>query len=155
MQNQLGLLHCDISASVMLQCSYSVRLAQKSGAKATGRFARPQPERRTPMINNFQDFQKLGQTGMEGYMKMMGDWNKSWQAIASEMTDYSKRAFEDSTAAFEKLVAAKSVEQAMEIQTTYAKRAYEDYMQQMSKIGAMYQSIAKDAFKPGVFPGAR
>jgi hypothetical protein len=94
------------------------------------------------MINNFQDFQKLGQTGMEGYMKMMGDWNKSWQAIASEMTDYSKRAFEDSTAAFEKLVAAKSVEQAMEIQTTYAKRAYEDYMQQMSKIGAMYQSIA-------------
>jgi hypothetical protein len=107
------------------------------------------------MINNFQDFQKLGQTGMEGYMKMMGDWNKSWQAIASEMTDYSKRAFEDSTAAFEKLVAAKSVEQAMEIQTTYAKRAYEDYMQQLSKIGAMYQSIAKDAFKPGVFPGAR
>jgi hypothetical protein len=52
-------------------------------------------------------------------------------------------------------VTAKSVEQAMEIQTTYAKRAYEDYMQQMSKIGAMYQNFAKDAFKPGAFPGSR
>lgn len=107
------------------------------------------------MINNFQDFQKISQTGMEGYMKMMGEWNKSWQTIASEMTDYHKRSFENGTAAFEKLAAAKSVEQAMEIQTTYAKRAYEDYMQQMSKIGAMYQNIAKDAFTPGSFPGAR
>jgi hypothetical protein len=36
----------------------------------------------------------------------------------------------------------------MEIQTNYAKSAYEDYMRQMSKIGAMYQNLAKDAFKP-------
>jgi tRNA splicing ligase len=114
-------------------------------------------ERRTPMINNFQDFQKMGQTGMDGYLKMMGEWNKSWQAIASEMTDYSKRAFEEGTSTFEKLVAAKTVEQAVEIQTNYAKRAYEDYMQQLSKIGSMYQSFAKDAFKPveRVFPGPR
>ncbi len=100
------------------------------------------------MINSFQDFQKIGQTGMDGYMKMMGDWNKNWQTIAAEMTNYSKRAFEDGTATFEKLAAAKSMEQALEIQTSYAKRAYEDYMHQMSKIGAMYQSFAKDAFKP-------
>lgn len=100
------------------------------------------------MINNFQDLQKFGQTGMDGYMKMIGEWNKGWQAIAAEMTDYSKRAFEDGTATFEKLASAKSMEQALEIQTSYAKRTYEDYMHQMSKIGAMYQSFAKDAFKP-------
>jgi len=109
------------------------------------------------MINNFQDFQKLGQTGMDGYLRMMGEWNKNWQTIAAEMTDYSKRSFEDGTATFEKLVSAKSLEQAMEIQSSYAKRAYEDYMHQLSKLGAMYQSFAKDAFKPveKVFPGAR
>ena len=109
------------------------------------------------MINSFQDFQKISQTGMDGYLRMMGDWNKNWQTIAAEMTDYSKRAFEDGTATFEKLVAAKSVEQAMEIQSNYAKRAYEDYMHQMSKIGAMSQSFATEAFKPveKVFPEAR
>lgn len=109
------------------------------------------------MINNFQDFQKIGQTGMDGYLRMMGEWNKGWQSIASEFTDYSKRAFDDGTATFEKLVAAKSVEQALEIQTNYAKRAYEDYVQQMTKIGSLYQSFAKDALKPveRVFPGAR
>jgi hypothetical protein len=100
------------------------------------------------MINSFQDFQRAGQFEMTGYMRAMGDWTKSWQAIASEMTDYSKRSFEDGVATFQKLVTAKSMPEAMEIQTTYLKRAFEDYMRQLSKFGAMYQSFAKDAYKP-------
>jgi hypothetical protein len=100
------------------------------------------------MINSFQDFQKVSKAEMTDYMQSMGELNKSWQAIATEMTDCSKRSFEDGVATFQKLAAAKSVPEAMEIQTTYAKSAYENYMQQMTKIGAMYQSFAKDAFKP-------
>ena len=100
------------------------------------------------MIKNFDDIQKLSQANMETAVKFFGDWNKNWQAIAAEMSDFTKRSFEEGTATFEKLIAAKSVEQALEIQTTYAKRAYEDYVQQMTKIGGMYQSLAKEAVKP-------
>ena len=100
------------------------------------------------MINNFQDFQKFGQTNVETTMRFFGDWNKSWQAIAAEMTDYSKRAFEDGTSTFERLMSAKTLEQAFEIQQSYAKRAVDDYMHQMTKIGGMYSSLAKDAYKP-------
>lgn len=100
------------------------------------------------MINNFQDFQKFGQTNVDAAMRALGEWNKGWQAIAAEMTDYSKRAFEDSTATFEKLLSAKSLEQAFEIQSGFAKRAYDDYVQELTKIGSMYQSLAKDAYKP-------
>lgn len=100
------------------------------------------------MINNFQDFQKFGQTNVDTALKLFGDWNKGWQAIAAEMTDYSKRAFEDGAATFEKLASAKSPEQAFEIQSSFAKRAYDDYMHQMTKIGSMYTTLAKDAYKP-------
>ncbi len=100
------------------------------------------------MINSFQDFQKVGKFEMTGYMQAMGEWNKSWQAIAAEMTDYSKRSFEDGVATFQKLATAKSLPEALEIQTAYAKSAYEDYMQQAAKIGAMYQQLAKDTFQP-------
>lgn len=100
------------------------------------------------MINNFQDLQKLSQTNVDTAMKLFGDWNKGWQAIAAEMSDYSKRAFEEGTATVEKLMGAKSLEQAFEIQSSYAKRAYDDYMHQMSKIGGMYTNLAKDAYKP-------
>ena len=63
---------------------------------------------------------------------------------------YSKHSlnFPSLPATLEKLMSSKSVEQAVEIQTSYAKRAYDDYMQQMSKIGGMYASMAKEAYKP-------
>jgi hypothetical protein len=100
------------------------------------------------MINNFQDFQKLGQGNMDAAMRVFGDWNKGWQAIAAEMSDYSKRSFEDTTTTFEKLLSSKSLEQAFEIQASFAKRAYDEYMHQMTKIGGMYTNLAKDAYKP-------
>ena len=96
----------------------------------------------------FEDFQKLGQTNVDAAMKVFGEWNKGWQAIASEMTDYTKRSFEDSSATFEKLVSSRSIEQVMEIQTTYAKRAYDEYMHQLTKIGGMYAELAKEAYRP-------
>jgi phasin family protein len=74
--------------------------------------------------------------------------NKGFQAIAAEITDYSKKAFEDSTRAFEQLIGAKSIEQAIEIQSQYAKKAYDTYVAEMSKLGEMYVGLAKDAYKP-------
>jgi hypothetical protein len=100
------------------------------------------------MIKNFDDIQKISQTNMDTVMKAFGEWNKGWQAIAAEMTDYTKKSFEEGTATFEKLASVKSVEQAIEIQTGYAKRAYDGYMHQMSKIGGMYAELAKEAYKP-------
>lgn len=100
------------------------------------------------MINSFQDLQKIGQTGIDGYLRLLEEWNKSWQAMATEITDYSKRTFEGGTDTLEKLASAKTLEQALEIQSSYAKQVYEDYMRQVSKFGAMYQSFAKDALKP-------
>lgn len=100
------------------------------------------------MIKNFEDFQKLGQNNVDAAMKVFGEWNKGWQAIAAEMTDYTKRSFEEGTATMEKLFAAKSIEQAVEIQTGYAKRAYDEYMHQMSKIGGLYAELAKEAYRP-------
>jgi len=100
------------------------------------------------MMKNFDDFQKLGQQNVDTAMKMLGEWSKGWQAIAAEMTDYTKRSFEEGTATVEKLLSAKSVEQAVEIQTGYAKRAYDNYMHQVSKLGGLYAELAKEAYKP-------
>lgn len=70
------------------------------------------------------------------------------QAIVAEVTNYSKKAFEDGFHAFEQLVGAKSAEQAFETQTRYAKKAYGSYMAQMSKLGEMYVGLARSAYKP-------
>ena len=100
------------------------------------------------MLKNIEDFQKFGQFNVDAAMKMYGEWSKGWQAIAAEMTDYTKRSFEESSATFEKLLSARSVEQAVEIQSGYARRAYDGYLHQISKLGGMYAEWAKEAYKP-------
>jgi len=100
------------------------------------------------MLKGFEEFQKTGKDNFDAAVRSFGEMNKGFQAIAAEMTDYSKKAFEDSTRAFEQLASAKSVEQAVEIQSQYAKKAYDSYMAEMSKIGEMYAGLAKDAYKP-------
>ena len=100
------------------------------------------------MLKGFEEFHKVGKDGFDAAVRSFGEMNKGFQAIAAEVTDYSKKAFEDSTRAFEQLIGAKSIEQAIEIQSQYAKKAYDTYMAEMSKIGEMYVGLAKDAYKP-------
>jgi phasin family protein len=99
-------------------------------------------------MKGYEEFQKTGQENYDNEVKNFEEVNKGVQAIASEVTDYTKKAIEDSTVAFEKLMGVKSVEQAIEIQTGYAKKAYDDYVSQASKLGEMYVTLAKEAYKP-------
>ena len=94
------------------------------------------------------DFQKAGKEGFDTAVRSYGEANKGFQAVVAEVTNYSKKTFEDGTRAFEQLAGAKSVEQAIEIQSQYAKKAYDAHMAQMTKLGEMYASLARDAFKP-------
>ena len=100
------------------------------------------------MLKGFEEYQKVGKDGFDAAVRSFGEVNKGFQAIAAEVTDYSKKAFEDSTRAFEQLIGAKSIEQAVEIQFQYAKKAYDTYIAEMSKLGEMYVGLAKDAYKP-------
>ena len=100
------------------------------------------------MDKGFEEFQKVGKDGFDAAVRSLGEVNKGLQAIAAEVTDYSKKAVEDSTRAFEQLMSAKTLEQAIEIQSQYAKKAYDTYIAEMSKLGEMYVGLAKDAYKP-------
>lgn len=104
------------------------------------------------MVQTPEEFQKLSQDNIENAMKSFGTLSKSAQAIAVEVADYSKSSFEQGTAALEKLLGAKTVEQAVEIQQAYLKSAYEGAVAQATKIGELYTELAKEAYKP--FEGA-
>ena len=95
-----------------------------------------------------EQFQKVGKDSFDAAVRSMGEANKGLQAIVAEVTDYSKKAVEDSMRAFEQLMSAKTVEQAIEIQSRYAKQAYDSYMAEMSKLGEMYVGLARNAYKP-------
>ena len=47
------------------------------------------------MVKNFEDLQTVGKENVEATLKSFGALSKSGQAIAVELADYSKKAFED------------------------------------------------------------
>lgn len=101
-----------------------------------------------PIQKATEDFQKATKGNYDAVLRSYGELNKGFQAIGARMTDYSKRAFEDATRAFEQLIGAKSFEHAIEIQSQYAKKAYDSWVAEASKLGEMYAAVARDAYKP-------
>jgi hypothetical protein len=101
-----------------------------------------------PMIKNFDDVQKIGKDSMDASMKSFGVVSKSFQAIAVETADYAKKAFEEGTAAGEKLAAAKSFDKVMEVQADYLKSAYEGFVAQSTKVSQLYVELAHEFYKP-------
>ncbi len=100
------------------------------------------------MFKNFEDMQRLGKDNMDATMKSFGALSKASQTIATELADYSKKSFEDGTKVMEKLIGAKSLDKAIEIQADYAKTAYEGFVAQATKIGELYVDLAKESYKP-------
>lgn len=99
------------------------------------------------MTNGFEQIQKMNQDGVDTAMKSFGTVQNGFQAIATEIADYSKRSFEEGSAALEKMMAAPSVDQAVETQMTYMKSAYEGMMQEMNRLGELYSGLAQDIYK--------
>ena len=100
------------------------------------------------MIKNFDEVQKFGKENFDVALKSFGAASKHFQAIAAEMADYSKKSFEESTAVVEKLMGAKTVEKAIEVQTDYVKSAYEGFVSEATKLGDLYSDFAKETYKP-------
>ena len=95
------------------------------------------------MLGNFQEAEKMSKANMEATTKAFGTLSKTTQAITAEMTDYSKRSFENNTKAMEKLFSAKSPDKAFEVQSEYAKSIFDDYSAQVTKLGQLYADLAK------------
>jgi hypothetical protein len=100
------------------------------------------------MLKNFEDFQTLSQQHAELFLKSARDWNRTAQKASAEIMGFAARNFEETTTAFEAMLAAKSIEQIFEIQAGLIKRCYEECVTEAGKVGGIYADLAKDAFKP-------
>ena len=99
------------------------------------------------MLQNLDEMQRLGKDHLEATVKSLGILSKSSQAIAVEMAEFSKKSFEEATKALEKMTGAKTVEQAIEIQTDFAKTAFESFVAQLNNIGKLYADIGKETYE--------
>ena len=73
---------------------------------------------------------------------------KGAEALGAQAISFSKKNVEDQVAAAKALAGAKSVQEAVELQTAFAKSAMESYMASMTAMSETVTASVKDAFKP-------
>jgi hypothetical protein len=95
-----------------------------------------------------QQAQERFQTGFEAASRSLSEANKGFQAMADELTDFSKSRWEAVFQAWEQLLRVRHLGDMVEVQTRYAQGAYDAYMSEMSKLGEMYLGTARNAAIP-------
>jgi hypothetical protein len=95
-----------------------------------------------------REYQKAVERGFETATRSFSEANRGFQAMAAEMTDFSKRRWEDVFRAWEQLLRARHFGDVVEVQTQYAQRAFEAYTSEMSKLGEMCLGTARSASEP-------
>lgn len=73
---------------------------------------------------------------------------KGAETVGAQAMAYSKKQMEEQVAAAQKLAQAKSVQEAVELQTAFAKSAMETYIAEMTKMSEAFTASLKDSMKP-------
>jgi len=100
------------------------------------------------MVATFESVQQFGKDQIEAFTAATDAIAKSWQGIATETTDYSKKSFEKTRELAEKLVGVKKLDEAIALQSEFAKSSYEEFIAESTKLGELYTALAKEVFKP-------
>lgn len=73
---------------------------------------------------------------------------KAAEGIGSEISAYSKKAFEDGVAAAQDFAAAKTLTELVEKQTAFAQSSFEGFVQQSTKMNEILTAATKDIVAP-------
>ncbi len=100
------------------------------------------------VTKGFEGISAFGQENVEAVVKSSEVAAKAFEGIGSEISAYSKKAFEDSVAAAQDLAAAKTMTELFEKQTAFAQNAFEGWLHQTTKMNEILSAAAKDITAP-------
>jgi phasin family protein len=100
------------------------------------------------MVQGLDDLQNLSRDGMDKAMSSLGALSKGVQALATEMSESSKKTLEANSAFVQDLLGARTLDRAVELQTDFAKRSYERFIAQTTKFNELVVDMTKNAARP-------
>lgn len=99
-------------------------------------------------LAQLNDFNSHSKKNLEAVIASVTASTKGVEALSAEAMAYSKKAVEDQVAIAKSLSGAKSIQEAVELQTTYAKSALDAYIAGVSKMSDIMTASVKDSMKP-------
>ncbi len=100
------------------------------------------------LSKSFEGLTAFNQENVDAVVKSSEIAAKAAEGIGSEISAYSKKAFEDGVAAAQDLAASKTVTELFEKQSAFAQSAFEGFVGQATKMNEFYTAAAKDITAP-------
>jgi phasin family protein len=100
------------------------------------------------LSKSFEGLTAFGQENVDAIVKSSEIAAKAAEGIGSEVSAYSKKAFEDGVAAAQDLASAKTITELFEKQTAFAQSYFEGFVQQSTKMNEILVAAAKDISAP-------
>ena len=86
------------------------------------------------MMKSTEDFVAFGQANLEAFVKSGQIWSAGMQELSKQIASSAKASFDESVSTFKAISTAKSVKEAMDLQSTFAKAALEKAMAESNKL---------------------
>ena len=99
-------------------------------------------------VKGYDQLVSFGKDNAEAVIKSATRAGKGLEAINSEVFAFSRNSVEEGVEVTKAVLAAKSIQEALEIQADYAKAAFETYLAECNKVRELAFSTAKDAAEP-------
>ena len=100
------------------------------------------------LSKGFEGLTAFGQENVDALVKSSDIAAKAAEGIGSEVSAYSKKAFEDGVAAAQDLAGAKTLTELFEKQTAFAQSYFEGFVQQSTKLNEIIVAASKDISAP-------
>lgn len=96
-------------------------------------------------ISTFADFQK---ESLNAIMASAGAFTKGFEKLTAEQTAFSKAAFEETVANVKTASSAKSLNDAVELNSKFVRTSIEKNLGQINKVADICSETAKDSVEP-------
>jgi phasin family protein len=99
-------------------------------------------------VKGYDQVLGFGKENVEAYVKAANAAGKGVETLHNEFYLFSKQSAEDTLAVTKAVLSAKSVHEAIEIQTDFTRSVFDTYVGQINRLNEIVLSTTKDAFEP-------
>jgi phasin family protein len=138
----------DISTDVVAETTKVVKEATAKVETFVADTQKTMTEQFEKFSKGFEGLSSFGQENVDAIVKSSEIAAKAAEGIGSEISAFSKKAFEDSVAAAQDFASAKTMTELFEKQTAFAQSAFEGWVHQATKMNEIYVAAAKDITAP-------
>lgn len=99
-------------------------------------------------FKSYDEFTVLNKDNVDAVMKSGAIVAKGYEAIGQEVMAFAKASIEANVATAQALFGAKTLREAVDLQTEFTRKAFDNMMAESAKLGEMSVKLANDAAQP-------